>query len=530
MSCPASALQQDVAKRSSAAAFAEKSLCSAALQKELHFRRRHCIMQRMKQLPFLNSLARRIQLGYGLMLLLVALIMLLVGLGLADIRQRVAALEAASALSDTVLEIRRYEKNWLLYRQDQDFFENRTQLEMALALLAAQEELRAAAAVRQMLRELESGLLEYRQLMDSEFAFFKAVQRHADEERLRGVGKRLVGLSERMNQSIRSSIDGKLASLTLTGILFVLAVAALALFLGRQMSTLVVRPLHGVVEYTRSIAQGRFPGQQGDEAHLTEIRAVTEAIRSMLEVLEKREKQLIQSEKLAAVGTLVAGVAHELNNPLSNASSSAQILLEELQEMNIPRSEFLLEMAAQIDEETDRARNIIRSLLEFAHDREMRPAELELELGRFVSQTSRLVVNDFPAEIDFRLEISKDGLFSADKRQLQQALINVLRNAGQALEGRGSILLRAGIDEERGEALIEVRDDGPGISPVDVEKIFDPFYTTKDVGKGSGLGLAVTREIIAKHGGRITVESEPGHGAAFFIRLPLNLAAAKQQK
>uniref|UniRef100_UPI0040560EA8 ATP-binding protein n=1 Tax=Candidatus Electronema sp. TaxID=2698783 RepID=UPI0040560EA8 len=471
----------------------------------------------MEQYPFLNSLARRIQLGYWLLLLLVALIMLLVGLGLADIRQRVAALETVSALADAVLEIRRYEKNWLLYRQDQDFFENRMQMEKALALLVEQGE-RQAVALQRTQEELKSRLLEYQQLMDGEFAFFKAAQHHADEERIRGVGKRLVELSEVMNQSIRSSIDGKLASLTWSGILFVLAVAALALFLGRQMTTLVVRPLQGVVEYTRSVAQGRFPGPQDSGRLPTEIRAVTEAIRAMLEVLEKREKQLVQSEKLAAVGTLVAGVAHELNNPLSNASSSAQILLEELQEAQRPDSEFLLEMAAQIDEETDRARNIIRSLLEFAHDREMRPAELELE--RFIRQTSRLLVNDLPAEIEFSLQITKDGLFFADKRQLQQALINILRNAGQALEGSGKILLRAGLDEVRGEVLIEVRDNGPGIAAMDMEKIFDPFYTTKDVGKGSGLGLAVTREIIRKHGGEITVESEEGRGAAFLIRLP----------
>ncbi len=484
------------------------------MQKKLHFRLWYCIMQRMEQYPFLNSLARRIQLGYWLLLLLVALIMLLVGLGLADIRQRVAALETVSALADAVLEIRRYEKNWLLYRQDQDFFENRMQMEKALALLVEQGERQAVAALQRTQEELKSGLLEYRQLMDGEFAFFKAAQRHADEERIRGVGKRLVELSEVMNQSIRSLIDGKLASLTWTGIFLVLAVAALALFLGRQMTTLVVRPLQGVVEYTRSVAQGRFPGPQDSGRLPTEIRAVTEAIRAMLEVLEKREKQLVQSEKLAAVGTLVAGVAHELNNPLSNASSSAQILLEELQEAQRPDSEFLLEMAAQIDEETDRARNIIRSLLEFAHDREMRPAELELE--RFIRQTSRLLVNDLPAEIEFSLQITKDGLFFADKRQLQQALINILRNAGQALEGRGKILLRAEIDEERGEVLIEVRDNGPGIAAVDLEKIFDPFFTTKDVGKGTGLGLAVTREII----GEITVESEEGRGAAFLIRLP----------
>ncbi len=474
----------------------------------------------MPSLPLLNSISRRIQLGYGLMVTLVALIMLLVGLGLADIRQRVSALEAVSSLTDTVLEVRRYEKNWLLYRQEQDFHENQLQNDAALALLR-KENPYEGADVR---AELELELLRYRKLMEGEFKYFQAMQEHADEEQIRSVGKRLVELSEVMNQSIRRSIDGKLASMTITGIFFVLAVAALAIFLGRQMTSLIVQPLQHIVDYTRRIAAGNFVCCE-NAADPAEIQAVSRAICHMVEVLEKREKQLIQSEKLAAVGTLVAGVAHELNNPLSNASSSAQILLEELQEANLPDSGFLMEMAAQIDEETDRARDIIRSLLEFAHDREMRP--VELELGRFVSQTSRLVVNDFPAEIDFRLEISKDGLFFADKRQLQQVLINVLRNAGQALEDGGLILLRAGIDEECGEALFEVRDDGPGISLVDVEKIFDPFYTTKEVGKGSGLGLAVTREIIAKHGGTITVESEEGRGAAFFIRLPLNLVASR---
>ena len=139
----------------------------------------------MKRWPLLNSLARRIQLGYCLMLLLVALIMLLVGLGLADIRQRVAALETVSALADAVLEVRRYEKNWLLYRQEQDFFENRTQLERALALLAEQGERQTVTALQQTQAELKAGLLAYRLLMDGEFVYFNAVQQHADEEQIR---------------------------------------------------------------------------------------------------------------------------------------------------------------------------------------------------------------------------------------------------------------------------------------------------------------------------------------------------------
>jgi signal transduction histidine kinase len=473
-------------------------------------------------MSFLNSLVRRIQLGYCLMVTLAALIMILAAFGLADIRRRVLALESVSALTDTVLEIRRYEKNWFLYRQDADFHENKMQSQNALALL--QNQGGAGIARPQEREELKKELLRYSQLMDAEFKFFQTVLEHAEDEQIRSVGKRLVELAEAMHRSIRLDIDSKLAALKIAGLLFVLAVAALALFLGSKMTNLVVQPLQHIVDYTCCIAEGRYICCE-DASDPVEIQAVNKAICHMLEVLDKREKQLIQSEKLAAVGTLVAGVAHELNNPLSNASTSAQILLEELQEANLPDSEFLIEMAAKIDEETDRARNIIRSLLEFAHDREMRPKELAL--SAFITDTCKLVKGDIPDTIDFRTEISHDGIFLADKRQLQQALINILRNAAQALDGAGEILLKAGIAPEEHQLLIEVRDNGPGIAAVDVEKIFDPFYTTKDVGKGSGLGLAVTREIVAKHGGEITVESAEGRGAAFFIRLPVNLAASK---
>jgi two-component system NtrC family sensor kinase len=475
--------------------------------------------------PFLHSLVRRVQLGYGLMVTLVAVIMLLVALGLADIRRQVSVLESVSALTDTVLEIRRYEKNWLLYRQDQDFHENQMHTDNALALLKD----RNAAGIpwSQERAELDKELLRYRQLMDGEFKYFQVVQEHADEEQIRGVGKGLVELSEVMNRNIRSGIDRKLARLKAAGLLCIVAAGGLALFLGKQMTKLIVQPLQHIVDYTQSIAAGHYACCE-DANDPVEIRAVNKAICHMLEVLEKRERQLIQSEKMAAVGTLVAGVAHELNNPLSNASTSAQILLEELQEVNLQESEFLIEMAAQIDEETDRARNIIRSLLEFAHDREMRPKELAL--SAFVTDTCKLVKGDLPDTIDFRTEISHDGAFFADKRHLQQALINILRNAAQALDGAGEILLKAGIAPEEHQIVIEIRDNGPGISAMDVEKIFDPFYTTKDVGKGSGLGLAVTREIITKHGGEITVESEQGKGAAFFIRLPMKLAESKWRK
>jgi signal transduction histidine kinase len=271
------------------------------------------------------------------------------------------------------------------------------------------------------------------------------------------------------------------------------------------------------VDCTRKISAGE--PYSFEVSKTEEIRVVIQAFNVMLAKLEQREKQVIRSEKLAAVGTLMAGVAHELNNPLSNAGISAQILLEEMKEPEEVNKAFQMDMLEQIVEQTDRARDIVRSLLEFSREKAVKPSQFMV--SEILDRTAKLVRGDVPTHVTFSLAVETDGLFRADKLKLQQALINLLRNAFQAVGDEGEVELKGSLDERENQVRFSVKDNGPGIPAEIREKIFDPFFTTKEVGEGSGLGLSVAYDIINKHGGTITIESEKGRGTTFFITMPV---------
>jgi signal transduction histidine kinase len=259
----------------------------------------------------------------------------------------------------------------------------------------------------------------------------------------------------------------------------------------------------------------------------------------MLRELEVRQRHLVQSEKLASLGTLLSGVAHELNNPLSNISTSGQILAEEIESAD---PAFKKELVAQINEQTDRARNIVRSLLEFSRDKDFKMQRLNLK--GLVEETIRFIRGQVPATVAIRIEVPEDLEIAADKQRIQQAFLNLLKNAAESIREEGAVTVSArrhrAIDKvgeetsiinylkyhgkctlEEDTVDIEIRDTGVGIPPEIIPKVFDPFFTTKDVGKGSGLGLFIVHEIIEEHDGCIAVDSEPGKGTAFLIRLPL---------
>jgi len=272
----------------------------------------------------------------------------------------------------------------------------------------------------------------------------------------------------------------------------------------------------------------------------------------MLRELELRQRHLVQSEKLASLGTLLSGVAHELNNPLSNISSSNQILLEELQEARekdrpspLPLDqEFAVDLLTQINDQTDRARNIVRSLLDFSRDKDFKTQNLPLR--PLFEETVRFVKGQVPANTTVRIDVPDDLAITVDKQRIQQAFLNLIKNALDAVgEGGGMVTVTAryhsaidkvGDDDTgiynylkyRGKCTleedtvdIEVHDSGSGIPAEALPRIFDPFFTTKDVGKGSGLGLFIVHEIIEEHDGCIAVDSEPGKGTSFLIRLPV---------
>jgi len=239
-------------------------------------------------------------------------------------------------------------------------------------------------------------------------------------------------------------------------------------------------------------------------------------LRDITEQKRLRE-QLVQSEKMAAVGQLVSGVAHELNNPLAGVMGYAQLLL-----MRSDLDDKTQSYLNKISKESDRAKNIVNNLLTFA--RKHKPEKKYLDINTVLEQTIvlrayDLKVSSIQVHKDFDAQLPRT---MADFYQLQQVFLNIFNNAEQAiLESKGKGEIR--ITTKRLEDIIQIafEDTGPGIPEENLHKIFEPFFTTKEVGRGTGLGLSISYGIIQQHNGKIYARSTPGQGATFIIQLPV---------
>jgi two-component system, NtrC family, sensor kinase len=313
-----------------------------------------------------------------------------------------------------------------------------------------------------------------------------------------------------------------LVMLSAAGIL--LGAAAVWFFLQR-----ITQPLRELRDLAEAVGHGDFSRKierfSNDECgelaeEFNEMTSKLQSSRSELEktvsTLKDTQAQLVQSEKLSAVGQFVAGVAHELNNPLTTVIGFADVLAsDETNEKNRRHLELVVKSA-------HRCHKIVHSLLSFArqHAPERRIVEVNslvddvIDIMAYDLRTSNItVVKEYGSELPSLM---------ADAHQLQQVFVNILSNARQAIEPfrrDGSIIVRT---RRTGSVVrIELQDNGPGIRAESLSKIFDPFFTTKPVGKGTGLGLSLSYGIIQEHGGKITVQSEVGQGATFVIELPV---------
>src|SRR4051795_3805739 len=229
--------------------------------------------------------------------------------------------------------------------------------------------------------------------------------------------------------------------------------------------------------------------------------------------------QLLQAEKMAALGQTVSGVAHELNNPLATILSWAERLSQ-----RTTLEEPVRRGLETILSESERAARIVRNLLTFARKRQTTRAMVDV--NQVVRETLALRAYEQRVTNISIIDALAAGLPNvfADGHQVQQVLLNLVINAEQAMlsaNGRGVLVVRTWHDADQESVILEINDDGPGI-PDDLQpKIFEPFFTTKEVGKGTGLGLSVAYAIVQEHGGRIRLESRPGVGASFYVELPV---------
>jgi two-component system, NtrC family, sensor kinase len=288
-------------------------------------------------------------------------------------------------------------------------------------------------------------------------------------------------------------------------------------------ATVNLRPLRRLRDAAREIARGDY-GQRIEERGPREVADLAREFNTMGSAIQERERELVRTERLAAVGKMAAMITHEVRNPLSSIGLNTELLEEELGELSGAKESATAEARAlcrAIQAELDRLTAITEEYLYFA--RLPKPKLQEEALGPIVKGLVDFEREQMSARgVTLEVELADDvPAVMVDDGQLRQALLNLLRNAGDAVgevgSGRVRVYTRRG--EQPGTAEVVVEDDGPGIVEELAAKIFDPFFSTKE--NGTGLGLALTHQIVRDHNGSIRVESRPGHGAAFIVALPV---------
>jgi two-component system NtrC family sensor kinase len=302
----------------------------------------------------------------------------------------------------------------------------------------------------------------------------------------------------------------------------IVAIGAVSLMIYCLVNRIVLRPVTEIVAATRRVAAGDLHHEIA-VAKRDEIGALAQSFNDMTRKLSEAQRQIYQSDKLAAVGQLAAGVAHEINNPLTGVLTYASFLRKRVEDR--PELKDDLDVIVR---ETKRCRQIVKGLLDFA--RPMPPEKQVCDLAEIVERAIQIVQVQLTAHrVELRRQIRPDlPRVTVDANQIQQVLVNLLLNANDAIgDDGGTITLVAervpdadGSRERARQIEVRVSDSGSGIPPENLEKIFDPFFSTKGR-KGTGLGLAVVWGIIEKHGGRIEVQSEVGKGTTFRILLPI---------
>ena len=237
--------------------------------------------------------------------------------------------------------------------------------------------------------------------------------------------------------------------------------------------------------------------------------------------LKRADEQMIQAEKLASTGKLAAIVAHEINNPLAGILTYAKLLKKWVAECDESKKEQIRSSLDLIESESRRCGEIVKNLLVFARAAPMNPhfSDLNAVLDRCVRLVRhQLDIAGIQAQLD--LDRTLPPVF-CDVAHIEQALLALVMNSIEALPRGGNLRLRSRHSPETKEAILQVQDDGAGIAPEVLPNLFEPFFTTRERGHSLGLGLAISRNIIERHRGRIEVESPPGRGTVFTITLPL---------
>ncbi len=419
----------------------------------------------------------------------------------------------ADKLNASFLEMRLLEKNYFLYNDKGGLLEIRQKAaETSVTLNQMQADIVKAVGKEKFL-QMQKLLRDYSKMVALGIKNNKNDAWTKKEIRL--VGQKLKSYSENVTALERQHVWEIITktSMVMRHSLWIIMIFAFffSLFIVRSIR----QPLHRIVALTKTISKGNFQKIKA-KPPANEMGAVIIAINSMAEELSKREKAIVQSRRLASIGVLVAGVAHELNNPLNNIAIIAQTYNEVYDKLD---KEQRVGFMAQVEEQVERLQKIIKNLLDFSKPKE--PKLAERDLNEVFIHSLELVQNVMTvANVKTRLKLA-DHLpaIYIDEHQFQQVLVNMMINATQSMSSGGELTVKTSFIKDKDAVEITISDTGNGIAPEFLDHIFDPFFSTKE-DSGTGLGLWVSYGIVKKHRGRIKVKSTVGQGTTFTIIMP----------
>ncbi|NCO38232.1 MAG: HAMP domain-containing protein [Armatimonadetes bacterium] len=429
-------------------------------------------------------------------------------------------LEEMTNYAFEIQQARRFEKNYFLYGTNlDDALVNTETAQYNLDQHAADFESvmgKARFAAMKKTLALYEHLLERLSEAGAEGGRLPQQDRAQIESGLRRSGTRLLSDAQESINLERWLMHTMLHTSRLLALGFLMFMLLVMAYVASFIIRSVLRPLGRFTTYATRIGKGDYSPILPARKYRDEYSYLALAINQMLEELQARQDQLRRSEKLAAVGTLTSGIAHELNNPLNNIALNTEALLDGF--ADFPEAQKI-EMLEQIYTQVERASSTVRNLLDFT--RREAPAFTPVSLTEEVRHTVKLAGNELKlAGVELKLALNDElPRVMGNPRNLQQVFLNLILNAIQAMPEGGSIVVAAAVED--GFVRVDVSDNGCGIPKEHLDNVFDPFFTTKENGEGTGLGLSVSYGIVEKHGGRLSVQSEPGQGTTFAVFLPI---------
>lgn len=522
------------------------------------------------------SLKKKIALSFFISAFIIAILAVFEYVNFVELRNEIRYLEITDTVSRKSLQLRRHEKNYFLYGPNQTNTESAAvydYLKQLKDILAQNPNIDKAdqLSLRNRISEYEQRFTKINAAARSLIANFEMIKgsnsdngkmialiedtflerpmqsavflsgvlrlsgRHplvvglyelnADITSLRKTGEDILVITKDLDKVAREKAETVIRVSQIAILIFFPLFFAVGIGMLFFISTNVVRRLMLLINVVERTGKGSYPhlsasgskGNPDDEVGvlIDKFNQMEDQLALREEELEQKNAELMQAKKLAAIGTLASGVAHELNNPLNNIYLSAQVLAQEAGDS------CSLEVKGAVKDivgQTERVKRIVRDLLEFARGRELRFQEIDLIA--LISDAYRHAASSRDmGGIRFSFSGEPSSLVvSADAGQLEQVFTNLFINAADALELKGNITVT--VQEVSGRVVVRISDTGKGIPEESVDKIFEPFFTTKD--KGTGLGLAIVYNIIKKHHGDITVRSEEGKGTTFTLTLPVH--------